>query len=289
MTHRTRPHTRAALAFALVLGSAGLLGRAAHLTAQDAPDLVTDRPDQTESAESVPAGLFQLEIGWTYALEEGEGGGGEIRSHAVPEALLRIGLGSGLEARVGFAGWISEDEELADGPDRTDSGVGDVEVGLKWRVVRGNGASPQIALLGGVTLPLGQEGFGSERADPTVRLSLSHDLSERVALGYNAGLSWETAVFEAPGSPTREALDTQADFLYTLALGVGLTERLGAFFESYGFLGLSDGRPDRHSLDGGLTLLLSPTLQLDLRSGFGLNEAAEDWLIGAGLSVRFPS
>ena len=52
--------------------AATVLGRVLHLVAlvgvsdaalSQVPDLVTDRPDQTESAYTVPKGLWQLEIG----------------------------------------------------------------------------------------------------------------------------------------------------------------------------------------------------------------------------------
>lgn len=36
----------------------------ATLAGQDPGSLVTDRPDQTESAEAVPSGFVQLELGW---------------------------------------------------------------------------------------------------------------------------------------------------------------------------------------------------------------------------------
>jgi hypothetical protein len=265
---------------ALVAGPAG---------AQEPGPVVTDRPDQTESAQSVSGGLFQLEVGWTYALESE--GGIELQSHAVPGALLRMGLGSGFEARVGFAGWITRSEGLTDPlpdpppssiPDDSPDGAGDLDLGLKWELLAPEDAGTRVALLGGITLPTGRDGIGSERVDPTVRLAVSNDLSDRVSLGYNLGVRWET-VGAGPA-----ALDTQPDLLYTVALGFGLADRLGAFLEGFGFLGLADGRPDRHSIDGGFTVLLNNALQLDTSAGLGLSAAADDWFVAAGASVRFP-
>jgi hypothetical protein len=262
---------------------------ASPASAQEPGAIVTDRPDQTESAQSVSGGLFQLELGWTYARESE--GGIELRSHAVPGALLRIGLGSGLEARVGFAGWVTQSVDLTDplsdplpssSPDESPDGAGDLGLGIKWELLAPEGAGTRVALLGEITLPTGRDGIGSQRADPTVRLAVSNDLSERVSLGYNIGAQWETV--EAGAA----ALDTQPDLLYTVALGFRLAERVGAFLESFGFLGLADGRPDRHSIDGGFTVLLNDALQLDTSAGLGLSTAAEDWFVAAGASVRFP-
>ena len=51
------------------------------------PDMVTDRPDQTESAAVVPRGLLQVETGYLFARD------GDVDGYAVPGTLFRIGLG----------------------------------------------------------------------------------------------------------------------------------------------------------------------------------------------------
>lgn len=268
---------------------AGALFTASVVVGQEPGPIVTDRPDQTESAESVPSGFLQLELGWTYALDREDGI--EVRTHAVPGALLRIGLGSGLEARIGFAGWISQDQD-GTGPlrgrgfDESATGHGDADLGFKWEISELESDGTRVALLGGISLPIGDEGFGSERVDPAFRLAILNELSDRVSLGYNAGVQWETV--DGSSTTAADALDTQADLLYTVAIGFGLTERLGAFVEGFGFLGLIEDRPDRHSVDGGFTLLLSETIQLDASAGLGLNAAADDWFVSAGVSSRFP-
>lgn len=70
--HATRTFTMRALCTRLCLAAS--LGILAGLTAtganaQDPGTLVTDRSDQTESAASVPAGLVQIELGWTVSRE----------------------------------------------------------------------------------------------------------------------------------------------------------------------------------------------------------------------------
>jgi hypothetical protein len=268
---------------------AGSLFTVAAAVGQEPGPIVTDRPDQTESAESVPSGSFQFELGWTYALDREDGI--EVRTHSVPAALLRVGLGSGLEARLGFAGWISQEQNGSDplldrSFDESAVGTGDADLGFKWQIAELESAGTRVALLGSVSLPIGDQGLGSERADPAFRLAISNELSDRVSLGYNAGVQWET-IDGSPDAAVR-TLDTQADLLYTVAIGFGLTDRLGAFVEGFGLLGLIEDRPDRHNLDGGFTLLLSDTIQLDASAGLGLNAAADDWFVSAGVSSRFP-
>ena len=64
------------------------------------PDMVTDRPDQTESAAVVPRGLLQVETGYLFARD------GDVDGHAVPGTLFRLGLGGRLELRIGHVGIV---------------------------------------------------------------------------------------------------------------------------------------------------------------------------------------
>ena len=72
------------------------------------------------------------------------------------------------------------------------------------------------------------------------------------------------------------------------SLGIDLAPRWGAFVELFGDLPASDPVPATHSVDGGLTFLFSPRLQADLFGGVGLNDAAPDWFVGVGVSLRVP-
>ncbi|MGH7539918.1 MAG: transporter [Gemmatimonadota bacterium] len=278
----TRRRATARRSAAATLVGLGMTALAQGGAAQESGAIVTDRPDQTESARSVRAGRFQLELGWLLTAEDA--GGSRARTHAIAGALLRIGLGAGVEARVGFDGWIRGEERPGPAPSAEviREGAGDAALGLKWALRDGERLDPAVALLGAVSLPVGAGELSSGRADPDLRLLVSHDLADRVSLGYNLGVAWETETTAGGGGRTL------TDALYTLSLGLGLAETVGVFMEGFGFLGLSADRPDRHSLDGGLTIRLRENLQLDASAGVGLNEAAEDWLVGAGVSFRLP-
>lgn len=45
------------------------------------------------------------------------------------------------------------------------------------------GATPEIALLFGTSVPLGDDDLTSDEFDPSIRFSLSHALNERLSLG----------------------------------------------------------------------------------------------------------
>lgn len=249
-----------------------------RLDAEEA-ELVTDRPDQTESAEIVPTGSVQIEVGATWT--EDDEGPVEIETFAVPQTLVRIGLAERFELRLGWGG--REDSELRLGSTKLDSdGAADGELGAKILLREERGGAPQTAILVSTSVPIGSSALSSDRWDPAFRLSFAHTLSDRLSLGYNAGLSWSS----------EEGLDgrrhTLSNYLYTAALGIGLSERWGAFVELFGETPASAEGQSTLSLDAGLTYLLRPNLQLDLAAGSGLSGPAPDLFVGLGVTLRVP-
>ena len=229
------------------------------------PDLVTDRPDQTESAAAVPRGLVQVETGYLFSRDDG------VDTFEAPGTLVRIGLGARTELRIGHAGVIGSARS---------HGAGDSEVGAKVNLIAASdGWTPELAIIGGLSLPTGDEPFSSDGVDPSLRVAFAHELSPRLSLGYNLGATWESS----PGQADREA-----SLLYSLVLGIGVTERLGTFLEVFGGRRTAGHAATDVSVDGGLTFLLTETLQLDLSVGRRLHGQAADTFFGTGLSFRLP-
>ena len=71
-----------------------------------------------------------------------------------------------------------------------------------------------------------------------------------------------------------------------LSLEASITQRSSVFIEYFATLEPSEDE-DEHSIDSGVTYLLTDDLQLDLSAGVGLNHAAPDFFIGAGVAWRF--
>ncbi len=101
----------------------------------------------------------------------------------------------------------------------------------------------------------------------------------RLSLGYNGGAAWESLA----GRPARDA-----SIVYSLALGLSLTDRVGTFLEIFGDRQVTGATATSASVDGGLTLLLDDLVQLDVAVGRGLRGPADDLFIGMGLSFRVP-
>ncbi len=243
------------------------------------PELVTDRPDQTESSVIVPLGYVQVETGWS--LSRHQEGGIRTNTHTFPGTLFRIGALDRMELRLDYGGALWEQTQEA-GQSANLGGSGDMGIGTKLYFWEEHNWLPEAALLAGVSLPVGKDQFSSGRADPSFRLSLSHTLSERLSFGYNLGATWESTLDETNDR------DTLSLFNYTAVLGIGLSERAGLFAEVFGDIPFNAKGGPRHSFDGGLTYLIRGNLQIDGSAGIGLSHSADDWFVGLGITARLP-
>lgn len=254
-----RGRTRWAAAAAVLL--------AGTASGQDEP-LVTDRPDFTESAETVAPGRFQLEAGVT--LTEA----GEVDERSLGELLGRLGLSERLELRLGAPSHLS-----VEGPGGADAeGWEDASLGVKARLWDGDGGTrPDAALIVATSLPTGDRELGGGAGlVPEAVLALAWEPAADLGLGANLGY----AHARGDGERFHQAFAS-------VALGWGAGERLGLFAELFGF---SEEEPDGDATlyaDGGATWLLSPDLQLDARAGTGLSGTDTDWFVGLGFAARW--
>ncbi|MEP0545496.1 MAG: transporter [Rhodothermales bacterium] len=242
------------LVLALLCGSAA--------AAQPLPDLVTDRPDFTESAVVVPLGYVQAEAGVSFI------DNGPIDSFSGPELLVRWTPLSRVELRFGAPDYIATDDA---------DGFGDPSLGTK--VQFGPFAQWDLAVIATASLPVGDDAFSSGTIDPDVIVTTALAASDYLAYGGQVGVGRDGAadlwLFDA-------TLVQSASFPEDAPLF--FNERWGAFIE------LALTVPER----GGAALLqhmggtyaLSPNTQLDFHFGTGLTNAAPTSLFGVGLTVR---
>ncbi len=236
------------------------------------PELITDRPDQTESSTVVPHKSMQIETG--FVMENNETGFIEQKSFAYNTTLLRYGLLENFELRLGME-YLEEIVSIKNtDTTNTYSGLSPIYAGFKIKIADEDGWKPEIAFLGGLVLPFtAHNDFKPEYSAANMRFSFAHTLSDRFSIGYNLGAEWdgETAV---------------PAYFYSAALGIGLTDNLGGFVEGYGLI--SEVSDSEHLIDAGFTYLLLPNFQLDLSGGIGLNENAVDNFLSFGLTYRLP-
>lgn len=235
--------------------------------------LVTDRPDFTEASSTVGRGVAQLEMGYTYNFDYD--GTDRTIGHSYPEFLLRYGIiADWLEFRIvqNFA------SERVNGVEN--SGSEDLYLGMKIALTPQEcRILPEMAIIPQMFVPTGSGIFGDDEVLP----------------GLNWIYSWEIndCIATAGSTQFNRVVDEVTDQAYTewaqsWTVAYTLTDRMGGYTEWFAlFPHSSDTGLSEHYFNGGLTVLLNNDVQWDVRAGVGLNDAADDYFVGTGLSIRF--
>jgi hypothetical protein len=149
-----------------------------------------DRPSVSTSARTVPPGAAQIETGVAYAYARVANGPAD--KQLFMEATARVGVTSALELRIDGQPVVRQ----WGGDDAT--GVGDLTLGAKWRLLDAEGLRPAIGLLPFLKIPTAPAPIGTTRVDGGLRVLLSFDLPSSWSLDANAGLA---AISQPAGSP----------------------------------------------------------------------------------------
>jgi hypothetical protein len=224
----------------------------------------TDRPDQTESAFTVPKKYFQGEFG--FGKENFEGNNYNL---IYPTFLLKYGLSKRFELRV-EGNFLSEYVQLIPNP-KTTTGFEPVEIGTKVSLFEEKGILPKTSLIVHVGLP-----FAASNADksqslfPSFRFACQNSLTKNIGLGYNAGAEWN-------------GYDNKPAWLYTFSPNLSIGKKWYAYVEAFGFY---EQNLWQHNIDGGCAYYLSNDAKIDLSGGFGLGSSFLKNYFSLGFSFR---
>ncbi|MEJ2596378.1 MAG: transporter, partial [bacterium] len=218
--------------------------------------ILTDRPDQTESAATVPGGSLQVESGLFLGYEEYTNPSARIL--LLPTNLFRYGLADIIEIRL-VSQFLSLKVE-----DETYQGIDDLQIGTKIRLLGGSDRNTQIAFLTHLLVPTGTNGVSIENFGTINKLSISHTLTENMGLGYNVGYDYFGF--------------GKGIIVYSLSLGIGINERLAIFLEPYG--NVPDLEEFILNFDTGFTFLANDNLQFDFLFGTGITHRMNFMSIG---------
>ena len=234
--------------------------------------LVTDRPDFTEASSTVGQGVAQIELGYTYAHDDD--GTTTTKTHVYPETLLRYGmLRNWLELRVGWT-YLNQSEGAID-----TSGGSDLYLGFKLGLTPQDGPCPEMALIPQMFVPTGDRDVTADEVLPGLNWIYGWEINDFFS---TAG---STQFNRVTDDATAEAFTMWAQ---SWTVAYSLTDRLGGYTEYFGLYPHSadTARPENY-FNGGFTYLINNDVQWDIRGGVGLDDNADDYFAGSGLSIRF--
>ena len=262
--------------------------------AQRAP-LVSDRPSFTTDSTILPTGDIQLELGVTY--REWNNGSDET-SWEGPEALLRYGWKDRWELRLSWEGYSFRD--LADEERASNIAVGykhmfkAADETVPWDKAFAwigeifpwfNTVFPWLGNLDGTTMSTIfmleiPTGHGPNDVETLTLIGWNHDLTDMDHLSGNMGFA--NTIDEDNGDRF-----FQGKFSFMYSRDVQDSFISSWFAEYYTNFPAADNEDAEHVVQTGFLYHIDDNWQFDARVGFGLNDQADDWLVGIGLTHRF--
>jgi hypothetical protein len=238
--------------------------------------LESDRPDFTDSSTTVGYRRLQIESGYKYT--QAIAGDPAHNAHDLPELVVRYGVAERLELRVAWDEGIVFDRRVDRNSGRlvAESRSTDMDIGFKYALTEQNKWRPQSAIVTSVSAPVGTPEQSSGQADVLINYFYSWEFTKKLSLNCGTGSLW-----------TAESGDHLSRFFQSACVEYELTEKLHVFNEWAVFLrrDFNDNRPQFY-YDAGLTYLVTPNFQLDWEAGVGLNDAADGFFTGCGLTIR---
>jgi outer membrane putative beta-barrel porin/alpha-amylase len=229
--------------------------------AQSAPqqEIVTDRPDITESSTVVPPGTLVAENGLTWTRN---------RSNSVvdlSESLVRLGLGSRTELRLGVPIYVRGMDGRG-----TISGLQDASLGVKQQIgpLPGN---VDLSVIVALCIPAGA--LSTHGVDPLIKLPWSRELVRGWSVGGMQSFFYRTE------DSLRKPVWEPAFYVERQ-----LTRRSDAFVEYGG--DFPRGGASRQVIHAGTAWRVTPKQQVDFHFGFGLSAEAPKYFVAGGYSIR---
>ncbi len=233
-----------------------------------------DRPTFSDSACPVPFGHAVLEMGLMRATLRGEGGG---RAYSYPQPELRFGLPGRNEFKVLAPTYTSA---RSGNPREASSGLSATAIGFK----HGLGYTDKWtgSVEGILTLPSGNDVFGSRGLGATLNGIAAYSLSDHVGLSVQLGLSSLTDPVSAGGKRF-------TSFNQFITATWNPVERFQVYGEVYGQTKTSSNEGSGYNFDGGIQFLITHWLEVDIETGVRLtgNLGGFSHFYGAGIGILF--
>jgi outer membrane putative beta-barrel porin/alpha-amylase len=225
------------------------------------PELVTDRPDVTESSIVIPKASLQAENGVAWTDDHGQ------RTFDVSETLLRFGVSARTELRLGVPNYLFGLHGR-----NSPSGFADVSIGVKQQL----GPLPgrfDLSVIAAVSIPTGADRTTSHGYDPFVKFPWSKELKNGWSFGGMQSVFWNT-----------QGTRRNATWEPTFYLEKQIREPWDVFAEYAGDYSQRGG--PRQLIHFGTAYKVTPKNQIDFHFGFGLSHATPSQFFAAGYSFR---
>jgi Putative MetA-pathway of phenol degradation len=241
-------------------------------------EMATDRPDKTESAYSVDAGHYQIEIdllSYTYDRSDAE----TLEAWAIAPINLKVGVLNNVDLQI-----IAESYNIQRTKDRSSnsstrlSGFGDLLLRCKTNLWGNDGGPTALSIMPFVKLPTNQNGLGNRAVEGGVIFPFAMELPADWGFGTQA----EVDCIQDSGSS-----DYHGEFINTVTVSHDIVGKLGGYVELFSNVSTESDAKWIATFDFGFTYAITRDIQLDAGMNVGLTDAADDLNPFIGLSMRY--
>jgi hypothetical protein len=246
-------------------------------------EMSTDRPDQTESAYTVDAGHYQIEmdfVNYTYDRTDADRTT-DVRTETwnVAPLNVKVGLLNNVDLQVFFANYIHQrTDDRTEGTIDETSGLGDVTTRVKVNLWGNDGGTTAFAVMPFIKAPTNSAQLGNEAVEGGVIFPLA------VALPGGWGMGVMTECDMVRDSVTR---GYEMEFVNSITFSHDIIGKLGGYVEFFSSVSTQGDTGWTGMVDVGFTYPLTDNIQLDYGCNFGVTRAAEDFNPFVGISMRF--
>ena len=245
------------LAIALAMG----------VSAQESASVISaDRPGMATGVDVMPFKGVQWETGFQYDYSSG------AHSITLPTTLFRLGITRFAELRMEYDGTLASADKK-----QWEYAVEPLVVGTKIKVFEGTENEklqwlPAVSFLLNLAVPSTPDLAKTTHVAPSAYLLFHHNATDWLSIDYNIGAEWD-------------GVSAQPATFLALCLGFGITDKAGAFLESYNYV-TDYGRRlgGSANLDFGFTYLVQPRVQLDVYAAFNCQDPASSASVGLGVA-----
>lgn len=225
------------------------------------------RPLTVDDADPLAQGFFEWDSGVAYECN------GDIDHWDFPFGLT-YGVARDLDAHFSFGGQIDERSELLT-KTKHRSGIGDLELGAKWRFVEKDPLGIRHSLAPLVKLPTASEkkGLGSGAVDYDLTWIASRQFGDKTDVHLNLGYTW-----------VGEADDAVH---YGLAAYYQIIDPVQWVGEVFAEKEISNGTESVAAVNTGIRYYATENLILDFAAATGISGEAPDFALTAGLTWDF--
>ena len=244
-------------------------------------EMSPDRPDKTDSPNTLDAGHFQLEMdfaNFTYDTPNSERGNVKSENYQIAPMNLKIGVFNNADFQLVLSPYQEQRiEDKTTGTVEHQSGFGDITPRVKVNLIGNDGGFFALALIPFIKFPRAQDHLDDGAVEGGVGIPYAFDVP-----------NWDVG-FQTTVSINHDAADNgcHAEIANSVSIGHAVIGKLSYHVEFFSSVSTEQNSDWVGTFDTWLTYQINKNLVFDGGVYIGVTESADDWHPWVGMTWRY--